>query len=65
MSRPTDTERGARIAAAIAQSKLDAQYAPLFPLRLTHAENALWCDILERADEAIAEARAYRAAVSA
>lgn len=62
MSRPTDTERGARIAASQANTLLNAHFQPaLFPHRLTQEQFALWASILESADETIAECVACRA----
>ena len=63
MSRTTDTERGARMAAGAASAILNAQFSPLFPNTLSAPEYALWCDVLEAADETIREHQAMREAM--
>lgn len=61
--RPTDTERGARMAASMASAVLNAHHgASLFPLALTGSEKALWCGILDAAHDALADAAPLRAA---
>lgn len=63
MSRPTDTERGACIAAAQANTILNAHFQPaLFPARLTPDEFELWCGILESADNTLRECYILRGA---
>lgn len=53
------------MAAHVALQILNAETAPLFPKQLTASEHALWCDVLEAADECIAEHRLMREAMRA
>lgn len=63
MARPTNIERGARIAAAQANRILNAYFQPaLFPVRVTPDEFDLWCGILEAADNTLRECYILREA---
>lgn len=61
VARPTDTERGARIAYERASAMLAAAEAKdLFPIRLTRAQRQLWTGIRDAASEQLAEERALK-----
>lgn len=60
MSRPTDSERGARIALAAAVAKVAQR-----DLFRTAVEDEIWCGIYHAADEALDEADALREAMRA
>ncbi|HBK46575.1 MAG TPA: hypothetical protein DDZ67_09115 [Xanthomonadaceae bacterium] len=63
MSRPTDTERGARIALDYASALLAAAKGKdLFPVRLTPKHRQLWLGIKRVSEEQLAECRALREA---
>lgn len=66
MSRPTDTERGARIASDIAFLKLYPPQTLLFPhKRLNAAERSFWQKIFAAAEAELAECQALREALCA
>lgn len=66
MSRPTDTERGARIAAGMANAMLNAHYQPnLFPQRLKPKQLQLWKSIAASSAEQLEECAAMRQVRSA
>lgn len=61
MTRPTDIERGAKIAAAQANTILNAHFQPaLFPVRLSPDQFDLWCGILDAADMTLRECSMLR-----
>lgn len=60
MSRPTDTERGARMACVVAMVK--QRQPDLFPGAL---DAEFWYSVERAADEQLAECRAYREALRA
>ncbi len=62
MSRPTDAERGARIAAGRASAMLNAEHSPLFPAKLKPAVRREWVSIAEAANEFLRECAALREA---
>lgn len=63
MSRPTHTERGARIAAWQADQMLRAYYEPnLFPQRLSASKLRLWKSIRDAAVDQLSECQAMREA---
>lgn len=63
MSRPTDTERGARIAFQHASDVLAASHeSNLFPVHLTPKQRQLWLGIKRVSQEHLAECQVLREA---
>lgn len=64
MSRPTDTERGARIALGASNAVFNAEHSPMFAVRLSMEHRELWQGIQQAARIELEEARSCRREVA-